>query len=144
MLGQTTLGGQVRDLRTVWRHIHKRYPTRDVTVAVGGSGIEPLAADASFSYPRRVDRPVECQPEGALLAMLLALYEDEIDSVVCRHGLVSYRSVLDSPFVQVPHACIVPGAIAAGDLPTIVEALHAQDFAADSAIDGRGRLVPNR
>jgi hypothetical protein len=76
--------------------------------------------------------------------MLLALNEDDIDSVVCRHGLVSYRSVLDSPFVQVPHACIIPGAIQAGDLPALVEALSGQDFAADSAVDGRGRLVPSR
>jgi hypothetical protein len=108
---------------------------------VGGSGVEPLAADAAFSYPRRVDRPEECQPTGALLALLLGLYEDDVNSVVCRHGLASYRSVLDSPFVQVPHACIVPGVFHAGDLQPLVDSLSGRDYTFEAAVDGRGRVA---
>jgi hypothetical protein len=141
MLGQTKLGGQLRDLRAVWRHIRQRYPKVEETLVVGGSGVEPLAASAAFSYPRRVDRPEECQPTGALLALLLGLYEDDVKSIVCRHGLVSYRSVLDSPFVQVPHECIVPGVFQAGDLQAIVDSLAGQDYTSEALVDGRGRLM---
>ena len=144
MLGQTTLGGQLRDLRTVWRHVRQRYPKVEAAGIVGGSGVEPLPADAAFSYPRRVDRPAESQPTGALLALLLALYEEDLDGAVCRHGLASYRSVLDSPFVQVPHECIVSGVFQAGDLQAVVDSLTGQEFTSESPVDGRGRLVAGK
>jgi hypothetical protein len=141
MLGQTLLGSQLRDLRTVWRHARQRYPIAAETVVWGGSGIEPLPADTPFSHPRRVNRPTECQPTGPLLALLLALYEEDVDSVIAVHGLDSYRSLLDSPFVQVPHECIVPGVFQAGDLAAIVEVLHGQTYDSVSSVDGLGRLV---
>ncbi|HEX5103622.1 MAG TPA: hypothetical protein VFV87_07425, partial [Pirellulaceae bacterium] len=141
MLGQPLLAGQLRDLRAVWKHMRGKHPRISSSMAVGGSGVEPLAADAAFSYPRRIDgRPPECQPTGALLAMLLGLYAD-VDSVVCRHGLASYGSVLDSQFVQVPHECIVPGVFQAGDLPALAEVLKIREFSVDLPVDGRGRLA---
>jgi dienelactone hydrolase len=144
MLGRTTLGGQLRDLRAVLRHVRKRHPKVEGTLVVGGSGIEPLAADAAFSYPRRVDRPAECQPTGALLALLLGLYEEDVNSIVCRRGLASYRSVLDSPFVQVPHECIVPGVFQAGDLQAVIDLLGDQEYNSEFSVDGRGRLAADK
>jgi hypothetical protein len=103
----------------------------------------PLAADARFSYPRRIDgRPDEAQPSAAHLALLLALFEDDVSAVVCRHGLASYRSVLDSPFVQIPHEAIVPGVLQAGDLTGLAAALAPRQLTFESLVDGRGRLVP--
>jgi hypothetical protein len=64
---------------------------------VGRSGVEPLASDVLFSYPRRIaGRPRECEPTAALLAALLALFEDNVRRVHFQGGLVSFRSALDS------------------------------------------------
>jgi dienelactone hydrolase len=142
MLGQTMLGGQLRDLRTAYRHIRQRKDVAKNAIVVGGSGIEPLPEDAPFSYPRRIDgRPDECAPTGALLAMLLGLMEDDVGIVACRQGLVSYRSILESPFVQVPHECIVPGVLAETDLSDLLAALAPRDVRIEAPVDGRGRLV---
>jgi hypothetical protein len=144
MLGQTLLGGQLRDLRAAWRHVRKRddIDPKNGMVA-GGTGAKPLASDAAFTYPRRIDgRPGEAEPAAAHLALLLGLYEDDVGNIASRHGLVSYRAVLDSPFVQVPHGSVVPGLLAEGDLPDLVAALAPRAVAFESLVDGRGRRVP--
>jgi hypothetical protein len=116
---------------------------RDELIVVGGSGVTPLPAGASFSYPRRIDgRPAEIQPNAALLALLLALYEDDVAAVGARHCLISYRSALDSSFVQVPLDGIVPGVFAAGDIPELVSALDPCPVELIDPVDGVGRLVP--
>ncbi|HZN36313.1 MAG TPA: hypothetical protein VFB80_20935 [Pirellulaceae bacterium] len=142
MLGQTMLGGQLRDLRAAWQHLQRREDVSRNVVIAGGSGREPLAADAEFKYPRRVDRPAESQPEAALLSLLFGLYEPASTVIVSRHGLVSYRSILDSPFVQAPHAAIVPGALQLVDLPDLAVVLAPREVVLDVLVDGRGRLIP--
>ena len=144
MLGHTALAAQLRDLRAVWRHV-KRMPDIDLTNALvaGGSGIAPLPPDVKFSYPRRIDgRPAEPQPQAALLALLLALFEDDISGVWARRGLVTYQSGLDSPFVQIPHESIVPGVLRECDLPDLVAALAPCSVTLEGLVDGRGRIVP--
>jgi hypothetical protein len=144
MLGQTMLGGQLRDLRAAWQHLQRREDISQNVFVMGGSGRQPLAADAAFKHPRRVDRPAESQPEGAILSLLFGLFEPKATVIVGRHGLVSYRSILDSPFVQVPHAAIVPGVLQTADLPDLAVVLAPREVVLDVLVDGRGRLLPKR
>jgi dienelactone hydrolase len=131
MLGQTLLGGQLRE------DIDPRK-----LIVLGGSGIAPLPADAAFLYPRRIEnRPPEVEPNGAILALLLALFEDDVSAVAGRHGLVSFRSILDSPFVQVPLEGIVPGIFNAGDISDLVATLAPRTVALEAQTDGTGRLA---
>jgi hypothetical protein len=144
MLGQPLLGGQLRDLRAVWQHLQRR---EDIllkeAIVAGGCGVAPLASDAPFAYPRRIDgRPAECQPSGALVALLLGLFEDDVKVAIGRHGLVSYHSVLQSPFVQLPHESIMPGMLRDADLPDLVALLAPREVTLEGLVDGRGRLVP--
>jgi hypothetical protein len=141
MLGKTMLAGQLRDLRTALRHASRRKDVQRQAIVVGGSGYEPLAEEAEFSHPRRIDRPAECEPTGAMLAVLLGLMEEDVGIVAGRSALVSFRSILDSPFVQVPHECIVPGALTVGDLPDLIAALPPREVHIEGLVDGRGRLV---
>ena len=73
MLGQPLLGGQLCDLRAAWRYARKRSDlTAEGGLVGGGTGRSPLAIDAEFSYPRRIEgRPAEAEPSAALLALLL-------------------------------------------------------------------------
>jgi hypothetical protein len=143
MLGRTLLGGQLRDLRAAWRHLRARPDiARNELVVIGGCGVTPLAAGATFSFPRRIDsRPPEVQPNAALLALLMALYEVDVAAAHARHGLVNYRSVLASPFVQVPLDSILPGVFSAGDIQDLVAALQPRVVDLDATVDGAGRLI---
>ena len=53
--------------------------------------------------------PDQAEPLGGLLALLGGLFEDDVRAVAVRGGLVSYASLLDSPFFYVPHDAVVPG-----------------------------------
>jgi hypothetical protein len=144
MLGQTVLGGQLRDLRAVLRHVQRRGDAgpREIMV-LGDAGGEAHAAGVPFAYPRRIDnRPAECQPAGALLALLLGLFEDDTKVIRAEGGLLSCRAILASPFVQVPHDCIIPGLLRESDLPDLVGALAPRNVHLSRLVDGRGRLAP--
>jgi dienelactone hydrolase len=143
MLGQTMLGGQLRDLRAVLRHLQRRDDVLPQEIMVfGDAGGQPLASNAPFAYPRRIEgRPPECQPTGALLALLLALFEDDVKIVRAEGGLISYRSLVDSPFVQVPHDCSVPGVLRDGELSDLVAALAPREVHLSRLVDGPGRLM---
>lgn len=141
MLSQSLLAGQLRDLRSIiaWHFRGKDFGGNSV-ILFGDSGVEPLAVDKPFRYPRRIDgRPAECQPTGPLLALLAALYEPNVTEVITDGSLVSFRSVLNSPFVQVPHDCIVPGVLREGDLADLVAALAPCKVTQSNLVDGRGR-----
>jgi hypothetical protein len=143
MLGQTLLAGQLRDLRSVlvWHRRDMDFGDNSV-ILFCDSPVTPLAADAPFRYPRRVDRrPAECQPAGPLVALLAGLYELNVREVIADGCLVTCRSILDSPFVQVPHAGIVPGVLGEGDLPDLVAALAPRSVTLSRLVDGRGRLA---
>src|SRR5206468_1247626 len=63
------------------------------------------------------------EPLGALVVLLTALFEDDIHAVSARGGVTGFQSLLESPFVYVPHDVIVPGALTAGDLCDVVAGL---------------------
>jgi dienelactone hydrolase len=143
MLGQPLIAGQLRDLRAVWQHVQRETggSGHELTV-VGDSGARPLATEARFVHPHRVERrPAESQPNGALLALLFALFEDDVNSVEAINGLVSLRSALESPFVQVPHYCVIPGVLREGDVADLVVALAPRKVRLRQLVDACSRLV---
>jgi hypothetical protein len=88
------------------------------------------------------DMPHQAEPEGPLLALFAGLYEPELAAVVsARGGLVSWQSLLESPFLYVPHDAVVPGALEVGDLNDIVPALAPQPVWISGVVDGLNRQV---
>ncbi|MEX2027760.1 MAG: hypothetical protein WEH44_10665, partial [Pirellulaceae bacterium] len=143
MLGGTMLGKRVQDLRSVvqWLRGHFRVDPNRIALW-GDSFTEPLAADATFKYPRRIDnRPPESDPMGSLVVLLSALADNEVRAVYAHGGIVSYQSVLESPFVQLPHDCVVPGVFETGDLPELVAALAPRPIRLEGLVDGVNRIV---
>jgi hypothetical protein len=69
------------------------------------------------------------------------LADEEIRAVYAQGGLVSYLSVLESPFVQLPHDCVVPGVFETGDLPELVAALAPRPVKLEGLVDGVNRIV---
>jgi hypothetical protein len=59
-----------------------------------------------------------------------------------RGGLVSYLSLLQSPFCYVPHDALVPGVFEAGDLCDLAAAAAPRALSLEGLVDGLNRLVP--
>ncbi|HZL86836.1 MAG TPA: hypothetical protein VFB96_00555, partial [Pirellulaceae bacterium] len=143
MLGGTMLGQRIQDLRAVVRWLRGHFRVDGSRIALwGDSFTEPLAADATFKYPRRIDnRPPESDPMGSLVVLLTALADEDIRAVYAKGSIVSYLSVLESPFVQLPHDCVVPGVYLTGDLPELVATLAPRPVRLEGLVDGVNRIV---
>jgi dienelactone hydrolase len=121
MHGKTILGVQLQCLEELirlnaagYRNLHE--PPR---IAVWGDSFAPVnppepAPQAPWDAAKL---PRQAEPGGPLLALLAgSLSDTPIRAVYQRGGLINYRSVLESPFIYLPHDTVVPGALTAGDL----------------------------
>jgi dienelactone hydrolase len=144
MLGGTLVGARVRDLRSVLKYLRTRPGVDPARIALWGDSTAPVnPPEANPAVPLDVEeQPALAEPMGALVALLGALYEEEIRAVHMSGGLVDFASVLRSPFLAIPHDAVVPGALEAGDLPAIVEALG-RPVRQEQRVDGLNRRVPD-
>jgi dienelactone hydrolase len=141
LLGQTMLGARLRDLRSVLCYVRGRPDLDGRRLALwGDSFAPPNPPGRRLEVPPDVaEQPDLAEPLGGLLALFGALYEDDVRAVYARGGLVSYRSVLASPFFYVPHDVLVPGALTAGDLADVAGALAPRPLRLEGLVDGLDR-----
>jgi cephalosporin-C deacetylase-like acetyl esterase len=143
MLGGTLIGARLRDLRTVLRHLRGRPELDGHRFAIWGDSFAPVNAparnvDVPWDAP---DLPHTAEPLGGVLAVLCMLFDDEIKAVYARGGLVEYASVLDSPFLFVPHDVIVPDAVSIGDLDAVAALFYPRALLIANPVDARNRRV---
>lgn len=141
VLGQTQLGSRLRDLRSVLRYVRSQ---TSGDIAIWGLSLATFnPADRDEVVPHGVDNPNQfARPTGGLLALLAGLYEDDISAVCADGSLVSYRSLLDSQFLYVPHDAIVPGALTVGDLPELASAVAPTPLCLVRLATGLNRVAP--
>ena len=125
MLGQTLIGSRVRDLRSVLRHLRGRAEVDPDRISLWGDSFAAAnPPDRRLDVPLDAERlPDHAEPLGGLVALFTALFDDHIAAVEVQGGLTGFASLLDSAFCYVPHDCIVPGALTAGDLCDVAAAL---------------------
>jgi len=141
MIGRTLLGDRVRDLRSVLRYLQGRDEVGRVALW-GDSFARVNGAEERVEVPWDAEQlPAQAEPLGGLLALLTALYEESIAAVHIRGSVVSYQSLLASPFCHVAPDAIVPGALTAGDLAAVTAALAPRPVRAVGGVDGRNRRV---
>jgi len=138
------LGYRLRDLRAVLGYLRTRDDFGPSEFALwGDSFTPPNAKDADFQLPKRVNgRPRFSEPLGGLLAMLGALYEDDVKAVYIHGGLSGYYDVLAGPQVYVPHDVVVPGTLTKGDLADLAAALAPRPMRLEGIVDGLNRTLP--
>jgi hypothetical protein len=143
MLGGTLPGARLRDLRTVLAYLRAHKSVAADGFALWGDSFAPAnSTETPLVVPHGIDkRPDVAEPLGGLLALLTALFEDDVDCVYIRRGLTSYAAALDSPAIHLPHDAIVPAATLAGDLPAIMGALPAIAVHIAEPIDGANRFA---
>lgn len=141
-LGQPLLGSRLRDLRSVMRYLASREDIDAARVGLWGDSFAPTNPDAFVDPPIRTDLPPNhAEPMGAMLAMLGALYEDNVKAVIARGGLTSYAAVLETPAFYVPHDAIVPGVLTIGDICDVAGALAPLPLRVEGVVDGRDRVA---
>jgi dienelactone hydrolase len=143
MLGQTVLGGQLHDVRAVLRHFRSRADLDSRRIAVWGESFTPLnQSDVRYELPHNAaDRPPSPEPLGGLLALLTALFEDEVRAVYVHRGLGDFRSALNTPFCYLPHDAVIPGVLAHSDLPDLANSLAPRKVWLQNSVDVLNRTA---
>lgn len=144
MLGQSLLGGRLRDARTVVDYLRSRADLDAARLALWGDSFAPVnSPETDFQVPyTAARRPAQVEPLGGLLALLVALFDDDVRGVAVRNGLSDYRSILESPTCHVPHDVVVPGVLAVSDLPDVAAALAPRPLRLERLVDGRNLPLP--
>jgi hypothetical protein len=106
----------------------------------GESLAPPIEPQQAFAVPHDLLQPPQAEPFGpAMVSMLAAIGMG--DAIIARGGLVSYRSVLDSPFVHVPHDALPINVFRAADLPDVWAHLAPKPLRLEGLVDGTNRRV---
>jgi len=139
MLGGTVVGGKLRDLRTVIRYLQAQEDLAQGKLGIWGESFAPANAPGTdFKVPRRIGgRPRQSEPLGGMLALLAALYEDEVDAVFVHRGLSSFASTLSAWQMFIPHDVIVPELLTVGDLADVAAALAPRPLMLSRLVDER-------
>ncbi|HEY1186688.1 MAG TPA: hypothetical protein VGE74_03475 [Gemmata sp.] len=110
ILGQPVLGSQLRDLRTVIRWLHARDSIDGKRLAVWGDSFAQVnPAGGRLAVPLDAELPAVSEPGGANLALLAALFEDNVTVVYARGGLEPKETLTAGPYLYLPHDAVVPG-----------------------------------
>jgi len=138
------LGQRLRDLRSVLAYLRQRKDLSTKRIALWGDSFAPTnTADTDFKVPRAADTwPRESEPMGGLLALLGALFEEDVRAVHVSGGLASYHAVLGHFAVLIPHGDSVPGALTAGDLCDLAGALAPRALRREAMVDHLNRPLP--
>ncbi len=143
MLGQPLLGGRLRDLRGALAWLRTRGEVDGEKIALWGDSFalaNPPGSNVAVPWDA-AKLPQQAEPLGGHLALLAALYDDDVRCVYVRGGLVGYQSILESPFLYLPHDIVVPGALTAGDLCDVAAALAPRALRFEALVDGRNQPV---
>jgi dienelactone hydrolase len=151
MLGNTALGARIKDTSAVLRYLCGRQDLNQRRVVLWGDSFAPanpqgLLLDQSLLLEPGRQEPgpqaiQQAQAVGGLLALLTALYEDNVNAVAVSGGLVSFLSVLRDRFCYVPQDIVVPGILESADIDDIVAALAPRAVLLEGLVDGRDRLL---
>jgi hypothetical protein len=142
VLGQTLLAGRLRDLRSVIAYLRTRPDCRG-PLAVWGASLAPInAADRLAAVPFLVDNRNTCsEPTPALLSLLVALFDQEVEAVAGDGTFASFFSLLESPFLYAPHDAVVPDVLAESDVSDLLGALAPRPVRLEHFVNGVNRRV---
>ncbi|MCI0641187.1 MAG: hypothetical protein L0Y72_09030 [Gemmataceae bacterium] len=142
MLGAPVALMQLRDLRTVLDRIEKDSRLDGNRIALWADSFAPVNPPTrNLAVPLDAKLPDHVEPGAATLALLTALGNKDVKAVYARGGLVSFRSLLRSPFLYVPHDAIVPGILEVCDVEDIVAALSPRPVRLEAMVDGLNRRM---
>ncbi len=145
MLGQTLLGSQLRDVRSILQYLRGRSELDTRRMALWGDSFAPTnPTDFSDPLIGEGESPHQSEPFGGMMALLGGLYEEGMRAIVVRGMIAGYQSVLRDGFCYVPYDAIVTGALTAGDLCDITAVLAPRPLRLESLVDGRNCRISDQ
>jgi dienelactone hydrolase len=151
MHGRTVAGTQLQELVMLLRDLPQQ--GFGSMALWGDSFAEPNDPKATIAVPWEVSKmPRQSEPMGGYLALLGGVFGgDKVKAIYVRGGLVSYRSILDSPFCYVPHDAVIPGLLTAYpettrncDMDGLAEAQPKGRLRLEALVDGLNRRVDQK
>lgn len=139
--GLTVPGVQFQELAAVMNAL----PSRGFkTISLwGDSFAEPNEPGMNLAVPHDAGKmPRQSEPMSGLLALLGGVFGGEnVKAIYVRGGLVSFRSMLDSPFCYFPHEASIPGVLRHGDIDTLAAGNSKRSLRLEALVDGLNRRV---
>ncbi len=90
-----------------------------------------------LAVPLDVESPATSEPNGANLALLAGLLEENIAAVYTRGSINESRSIMNGPYFYQPHESIFPGLT---ELPTTLTKLKPKlPILLDGTVDAQNR-----
>ncbi len=132
------------DTRTSGAEYLKALMTRfsDQELVVWGESLSgPNDASRQIAVPHDLGQPKLAEPWSSSVVSICSLLKPSVRAVLARGSLVSFRSVLDSPFIHVPHDALPINVFRAGDLPDVWAALAPKPLRLEGLVDGTNRRV---
>lgn len=119
MLGRSTLGLRVSDVRTILAYLRQRPELQRHDFALWGEGfVPPNDALSELAAPLDAEKlPQVSEPLGALLATIVPLLEGDVRASYARGGA---RTTFNTPYVYVPYDTVLRGAESRGSYEALV------------------------
>jgi hypothetical protein len=141
MLGETLVGARLRDARAVLDYLRKQPNLDTRRIVVWGDSFAPVnGLERDLKIPLGIPgEPGVSEPVGGMLALLMALFEEDVRVVYARGGLMGFETVLKSQFCYLPHDVVIPGVLTAGDLCDVAAILAPRYVRLEGLVDGLNR-----
>jgi dienelactone hydrolase len=112
----------------------------------GDSFAEPNDPKMNLAVPHDAAKmPRQSEPMGGLLALLGGeVGGANVKAIYVRGGLVSFRSILDSPFCYFPHDAVIPGILTVTDLDELAAANGNHGLRLEALVDGLNRRADQK
>jgi cephalosporin-C deacetylase-like acetyl esterase len=144
-LDNALVGARLKDLRTVLAYLGRRSDIDKQRIALWGDSFAPPNPRELFVDEIQWEAGPQIQhiaePLGAHLALLAALYDDQIRAVAALGGLDGYFSVLGHAVAYTPADVIVPRILQVGDIPDIAAALAPHPLLMARCLNGSNVLL---
>jgi dienelactone hydrolase len=144
LLGTSLLELRLGALAELLHHLQNSAKGRTMKLALWGDSFAPSNDPrANLQVPYEAEPfPRLGEPLGGLLALLAPLVSDApIAGAYVHGGLVSYRSLLESPFLYVPHDVVEPGFLAKMDLDEVARRFAPRPLKLEGLINGLNLTV---
>jgi len=83
---------------------------------------------------------------GGLVALVAGLFAPEgtVQAIHIRGGLASYKSVLQSQFLYLPHDALVPRVLSITDIDDVAAVLASRPLRIEAAINGQNQRISDK